>query len=210
MTQIIIVRHGESQGNKSGLICGWHDCELTEFGKEQAKQTSVALKGTKIDCFISSDLIRARQTAQIISNEIGTPFIENPELRERNCGILDGIPVEQALAHPKWDEFMQNPNGRIEGCETTQELYDRASNFICEIVQKHENKTIMLSTHGGILWVLVPFVLGISLQNYRGLIGMDNCGLTIISHSKGVYALQSLNITTHLGRHICSKPSWEF
>lgn len=210
MTQIIIVRHGESVGNKSKLICGWHDSTLTDLGKRQAQQAGIALKDIGIDKFISSDLSRARETSNIISKEIGLPFELDKRLRERNCGILDGMPVELAIIHPEWENLILDPNGKVEGAESTQELYDRAGSFLTEIVQKWQGKTILLSTHGGMLWVMVPFVLGVKLEHYKGLIGMDNCGLSVIAHSKGQFALRCLNVTTHLGKLFDGSSSWEF
>lgn len=210
MTQIIIVRHGESNGNKSKLICGWHDSTLTDLGKRQAKQVGVALKDIRIDKFISSDLTRAKETSGIISEEIGIPFELDPRLRERNCGILDGMPVEHAIVHPEWNNLIFDPNGKVEGAESTQELYDRAGSFLSEVVQKHKDKTILLSTHGGMLWVMAPFVLGVRLDGYKGLIGIDNCGLTVIAHAKGQFALRCLNVTTHLGKLFDESSSWEF
>lgn len=210
MTQIIIVRHGESHGNKSKLICGWHDSVLTELGKQQAKQAGIVLKGIKIDKFVSSDLLRAKETSEIISYEIGLPFELDVRLRERNCGILDGMPIDEAIAHPDWNNLILDPNGKVKGAESTQELYERAGAFLEEVAQTWQDKTILLSTHGGMLWVMVPFVLGVKLEHYKGLIGMDNCGLSIFAHSKSQFALRCLNVTTHLGKLFDSGSSWEF
>jgi probable phosphoglycerate mutase len=210
MTQIIIVRHGESFGNKSKLICGWHDSKLTDLGKQQAKKVGIALKEIGIDKFISSDLTRAKETSSIISTEIGLSFELDQRLRERNCGILDGMPVEQAIIHPDWENLIGNPLGKVQGAESTQELSDRAGSFLMEIAQKFQDKTVLLSTHGGMLWVMVPFVLGVKLEHYNGLIGMDNCGVSVIAHSKGQFALRCLNITTHMGKLFDGGSSWEF
>lgn len=74
---IYIIRHGETQANKDGLLQGWLDTDLNEFGVELAKQTGKALKDVKFDVVFTSPLIRATHTAQLLveSNEKDAPII---------------------------------------------------------------------------------------------------------------------------------------
>jgi len=209
ITRVIFVRHGESDGNLKGKICGWHEAILTDLGRKQARFTGEFLKDKGIDVFYSSDLTRARQTAEIIGESLNLPITFDQRLRERSCGVLDGMPIDEAVKHSGWYGFMFTPNGRVEGGETITELNYRSSEFLKEIVEKHKDKTTLIVSHGGVLWSLVPFVLGVSIELYNGYVGMDNCSINVFAHSDN-FALEVLNQTSHLGYFLQDNPFWQF
>lgn len=210
MTKITVIRHGQSQGNVNKIICGHYDTPLTDIGREQAKLTGKHLVGKKIDRIYSSDLCRAKETAEMIAGQIGMNVTVDARLRERSCGIFDGKPVSDAILHPLWDGFISKPHVNVDGGETIGQIYQRAKDFLGFLTNNHKNENIILVTHGGWLWVCVPVVLGVSIDSYYGFIGMDNCSMTNVVFDNGSYVLESLNQTYHLGGLLPDSLSWRF
>ncbi len=209
MKTIYFVRHGESQGNRDGLICGTYDSPLTDQGKEQASLLGSSLKNLDIQEIISSDLLRARETVEIVAKHLGLSVIFDKRLRERSCGIFEGKPFSQIKNHKDWVPFISTPKYNVDGGETIEELYARVGGFLKYLVKNTKSDRILLSSHGAVLWILVPFVLGIPIEKYKGKIGMDNCSLSIFSWD-GEFALERLNCISHLGEFAKDKPSWRF
>lgn len=210
MTRISVIRHGQSQGNINKVICGHYDTPLTDIGREQANLTGKHLIGKKVDKIYTSDLSRAKETAEIIAKHINMNITIDSRLRERSCGIFDGKPIADALTHPLWEGFISKPHVNVEGGETIGQIYTRAKNFLDFISYNHKDENIILVTHGGWLWVSVPVVLGVSIDAYYGFIGMDNCSMTNIVFDNGSYVLESLNQTYHLGGLLPESLSWRF
>jgi probable phosphoglycerate mutase len=210
MTRITIIRHGLSQGNQDKVICGHFDTPLTDSGRKQADLTGRYLKNRKIDRILSSDLSRAFETASIIAGHVGIGVEVEPRLRERACGIFDGKPVNFALSHPEWEGFISRPHINVDGGETIGQVYERAKSFLLDVADANNGKNIVLVTHGGWLWVSVPVVLNIRIDDYFGFIGMDNCSMTNVVWDNGSFVLENLNLTHHLGDNLPESLSWRF
>jgi 2,3-bisphosphoglycerate-dependent phosphoglycerate mutase len=103
---LILVRHGQSEFNAKNLFTGWADPPLTEFGIEEAHAVSGRLKalGIQFDAAFSSALQRARQTMEIILDQVGGPkgYVEDAALNERDYGDLTGL--NKAEAASRWGE----------------------------------------------------------------------------------------------------------
>lgn len=94
---IYFVRHGQTEYNLKKLYMGSLDIPLNSTGVSQAENFAIIARDLDIDLIVSSDLIRAKETAQIISNHIKKPIIYNNLLRERSLGKLEGRPKEQNI-----------------------------------------------------------------------------------------------------------------
>lgn len=93
------LRHGESLNNRMGLVNGWTDCELTELGLGQAMEAGELLAHCGIRRVHTSDLVRAKRTAEIVAEKLGIrEFHVHPGLRERNWGIFEGRPKKERPA----------------------------------------------------------------------------------------------------------------
>ncbi|HVX58577.1 MAG TPA: histidine phosphatase family protein [Candidatus Saccharimonadales bacterium] len=141
MKKLYFVRHGESEANAKGLFAGRWDVGLTEKGKKQAAKAGHDVVSLRIDCIVSSPLLRARQTAEIIADRIGFPIDEviySDLLMERDYGELQGRP---------WDQVEDTDFDKIPGIETTHHLIDRAKeavNFLGNI----QAENMLLIGHG--------------------------------------------------------------
>lgn len=162
MTKLIIVRHGESEANKLGVMAGHTDYPLTSLGHKQAKETAAHLAKEEIDAVYSSDLKRAMSTAEPHATLRGFSVIPSKELREVYCGDWEDIPFTRiAECDPvRWfdgftSDFMRfiMPNG-----EGILESGKRFMAELCRIAKAHEGKTVLVASHGAVIrafWALI-------------------------------------------------------
>ena len=115
--KLILIRHGESDGNVQRMFCGFKDVELTKKGIYQAERLAYRLKGLQVDAVYCSDLKRAKHTAEIVFGSRGIDIIPSSNLREMNFGIWEGYTFEEVkLKYGYGDEFyswLENINVKI-------------------------------------------------------------------------------------------------
>lgn len=158
MTTFYIVRHGETEANRDDIIQGHIDRPLTEEGIRQARQTAEKLCHVRFDAAYSSDLLRAQRTAEIILLERQLVIQTAQALRERNWGMYDGRLSEDfyqgcAEALAIFEKLMHEEklSFRFADVETHEEIATRLIRFLREAAVAHDGKTILISTHGGII-----------------------------------------------------------
>ncbi|KAL9461430.1 hypothetical protein AB3S75_004429 [Citrus x aurantiifolia] len=158
--EIIVVRHGETPWNVQGKIQGHLDVELNEVGREQAVSVAERLaKEFKISVIYSSDLKRALETAQTIANSCGgLKVIEDPELRERHLGDLQGLVFREAakVCPIAYHAFLSRKTDQDipGGGESLDQLYRRCTSALQRIARKHIGERIVVVTHGGVIRTL--------------------------------------------------------
>ena len=168
MTKIIIVRHGESETNKLGILVGHGDFSLTALGLEQAEQTAAALANEQIDAVYSSDLLRAMQTAAPHATRRGLEVIPVEGLRETYCGVWES----RTFADLQENETEQYVGGFREnfmtfafpGGETVPESGERFLRATEQIARENEGKTVLIASHGGVIRVFWAMICGEELE----------------------------------------------
>jgi probable phosphoglycerate mutase len=145
MARLLLVRHGESEWNAIGRWQGWADPPLSELGTRQAAVAARAVGA--VDAIVSSDLQRARMTADIIAGEIGIgPVIVDGALRERDAGPWTGMTrVEIEAEWPGWIGEGKRPDGY----EEDDSLLDRVVPALLTL--EHAGETVLVVTHGGVI-----------------------------------------------------------
>ena len=147
-----IVRHGQTDWNVAGKWQGQENIPLNDTGRTQAKEAAERLKDLHIDLIISSDLLRCRETAEIIAKELGTELIFDKNLRERNGGEAQGLTVEeriQKFGKEAYDSWTKTEHGRPPGGENWREVEDRLLAALAHHKSNHQHKNIAIITHGG-------------------------------------------------------------
>jgi len=146
---IYIVRHGQTEENMQRILQGHMPGTLTEQGKEQVKKATeeLASRGVEFKCIVSSDLKRAMDSAQIISERLNVPVIPMEVLRERNWGSYTGMSLSEAkdkyYHEGTWDfPITDNP------AETEEEIVARASKALELLSQQYKDENIIVVTHG--------------------------------------------------------------
>jgi 2,3-bisphosphoglycerate-dependent phosphoglycerate mutase len=159
VTRIIAVRHGETAWNVDTRIQGQLDIGLNDRGLWQAQRVGLALADEAIDHIYSSDLSRARSTAQAIAQHSANALTVrlHPGLRERGFGSFEG--QTWADIAEKWPEESRrwktrDPHFAPPGGETPTQLLERVSRTVNEIAAQHEDEHIVLVAHGGVMDML--------------------------------------------------------
>jgi broad specificity phosphatase PhoE len=151
MAEIWLVRHGQTDWNLEGRLQGQLDVPLNDTGLEQARLLAESMRGKVFDALFSSDLLRARQTAEIISSVIGLPITFDRRLREISQGEVEGmlfsdviLKFENALA-----DRSRNPvDSRLPGGESVAELASRFKDCMDDIVCLKVKKPVLVVAHG--------------------------------------------------------------
>jgi probable phosphoglycerate mutase len=170
MTELIFIRHGETDYNRQLRFQGQVDVPLNATGHEQARRLAQALAGERFDLLISSDLRRARETAMPLQQRHAKPLLARPALREQSFGVLEGLDLAGVKArHPQlWAQWLRHeadyalPEG-----ESTRQFHGRVIAAVRELAQAHAGKSLVVVTHGGVLDMLWRTVHGASLHGPR-------------------------------------------
>lgn len=156
---IYLVRHGRTDWNEKGLIQGHTDRALDSTGKTQALDLAKELKHIKFDKVFSSDLLRARQTAEIIALDHKLTVETTKALRERKFGIFAGrhwtILKEIELTLKHLDESSKFSYKHHPSMESDEELMSRFITFLRELAVANPGKNILVVTHGGPMRLLL-------------------------------------------------------
>jgi probable phosphoglycerate mutase len=170
-TTLILIRHGQSQGNIDRCFGGHSQTPLTDLGREQAKLTASFMAKAKASGgedeapthIYASDLPRTLQTAEPIAASLGLPLESTPGLRERTVGELDGKPfrVAQEERPELWKHLLsKDPHWCPPGGESVHQAHDRISNSLREIVERHPGGRLVLVTHAIIMHLGIHALLG--------------------------------------------------
>ncbi len=145
---MFLVRHGETDWNKEHRAQGHSTTPLNSNGIEQAKKITELLKSKKIDLVISSDLPRARETAEIISRTLNIELVIDERFRERGYGVAEGLLHDEIRAQGL-EGSIESFNRKPEGGETWLEMAERVHEALKEHLAIHGEKNIVFITHGG-------------------------------------------------------------
>ena len=154
MSELCLIRHGETDWNLRGLTQGSTDIPLNELGREQARITGGFLASEAWDAIYASDLSRARETARIIGESIGLSEVTSDHrLRERSFGEAEGMDSsERKRRFPDWDG--------IPGAELWEEVRRRGLAVLDMIAASHPGERVLLVSHGGVLISVLSHLSG--------------------------------------------------
>jgi probable phosphoglycerate mutase len=169
MCTLLLVRHGETDWNAAGRLQGHTDRPLNDYGRMQARKLAEQLQGDGIAAIYASDLVRARETAEILGERLGLPVAIDADLREKNWGTWEGLTPDERL------------NVEFEG-ETTEEHRERVLRAVRRIAERHPGRRVVVVTHGGSLRRIQAAVAGAALPV------VENCGVWAVAHEDGTFS----------------------
>lgn len=147
--KLFLIRHGETTGDVEDKYGGSYDDHLTDLGKEQLAVTAKNLVGKDIEVILTSPLIRAKESAEIISSKIECPVEIVDGLEERSYGVLSGLTKAEALEkYPEVVEAHKDPLNTDPEGESHDDFRNRVLDTFQKITQKEYN-TIAVVSHGG-------------------------------------------------------------
>ena len=211
MTRIILVRHGQSEANANQIFAGHSDFPLTQFGHKQAKLVAEYLaKNEKIDAIYSSDLKRAYYTAVPTAELLGMEIIKDTRLREVFAGEWESKPtsfIEEN--YPEDFNCWRNDfsHVRCTGGESIIEVYNRIVPAICEISEKNDGRTVLITSHATVARSFFAYAMGLPCDRTADSPAAVNASISLFEMDKEKVLSYKLNITDHLGDMISRVPT---
>ena len=204
VTKLYLIRHGQSDGNAEGRFGGHGPTPLSELGRKQAEATAKLLKKEGVNAIYSSDLHRALQTAEPLSELTGIPVIQTSAFRERNVGVLEGLTFDESKETFPEDYYAlvnRNVHHVITEGESYRHLLRRSTTQLWEILRDHMGGRIAIFSHTGAICFMTLHLMGAIRRDTKQTpwIVTSNCGVNRfeIRGRKNVRIL-ALNDTRHL------------
>lgn len=154
-TTIYILRHGESEGNIKQILGFSPEVKLTDKGIQQVKDFSNIFSSIQFECIFSSDLLRAKHTAEILAEEKKIPIKIRKNLRERSYGRLNGKTQKEIKTELKdlYNQYLKmNDKDKyyfklVEDMETVDDVVSRLMSILKEIIRVYSGRTILVVSH---------------------------------------------------------------
>ena len=199
--KLVLVRHGETQWNKSNRFQGQDDVPLNRRGLAQARQTARSLAKSPCAALYSSPLIRTMQAAQEISQAVGKPVEEMDGLKELSLGDLEGVTGEEMRAGwPEvYDAWRDNPAKAVmPNGESLAQLQARAWEAFLKLESAHQDDdTLVLVSHNFAIRTIVCQLLGVPLANFHQMV-LSLSSICSIDSNRWGRRLSAYNCTGHL------------
>lgn len=184
---------------EDGRYFGHSDIPLSHEGIEQSVKLKSRLSSEKVTAIYSSDLSRARKTAEIISPPHNLKVSLNPDLRELNFGLLEGKSFAeiQKLYLSESRRWFSNPDFSWPEGESLKDMEKRVKSFLGLLNADRTDKNVIIVSHKGALRVLICLLIGLKLKDYWKM-SIDPASLTIVDTYQDEAVLHLLNDTSHL------------
>ena len=194
-TLIYLLRHGEVQGAETRRFIGHLDVPLSPVGERQCTIQAARLRGVRLAALFSSDLTRARRSAEIIGAPHGLAPTIVPALREMDMGRWDGLTASEIRAREPaaFADWMARvgefpfPEG-----ESVPDLLARVGPAFDAIAAAHAGQAVAIVAHGGPNRALLCRALGVPLGRLLAF-GQDYGALSVLEGATGAWALRRLN-----------------
>ena len=193
-THLYFVRHGETSWNLAGRFQGYTDIPLNETGQEQARTLQEQFDEIAFDAVYSSDLMRAAETAKIITRN-RFEIIQDSRIRELFCGDWEGKTMKELIeaGEPLQQYFLDPLTTPPTGGETILDIFNRVGTFLNEIKKQYVGKKVLIVSHGGTTRTALSYLLLGSPELYNKLY-INNCGVSeIVIEPSGRTRLKYLN-----------------
>jgi len=204
MTEIVMVRHGETELNREGIFRGRLDVALNDRGRSQAERAAAALADSPLAAVYSSPLRRALDTARPIAARHGLSPVADPALDNIDLGAWQGRKkTEVERDEPDlWRLWIHAPERlAIPGGETLAAVRDRAVARTRELSNLHEGGRFAIVSHRSVLKLVTGALLGLNVDAFWRFY-LDNAAYSVIGRSDGVYTLLRWNENCHLDERV--------
>lgn len=195
---LYLIRHGESEYNSQGLIQGQRNVCLSDKGRQQVRALGERMKkAIPFDLIITSDLVRAHETAQLLRKYVTVPILVDARWREICWGSWEGCTWQEIVKLPDFTTYLKEwYTYQGHGGESWQQIGARVRSAVEEIEQQHFGKRIAIVTHGGTSRVTLIEVLRLPPRYYP--FNSDNASLSELLCEEKRWRLRRLNDTAHL------------
>lgn len=157
---LYLIRHGQSVANESGIIQGRKQFPLSDLGQKQAKLLGEFFATKSIDYIYSSDLVRAFETAQAISEHQPVDVTKWEQIREIGLGPFEGKTKNEIhLQFPEVKEMPSILTTGLEGTETVEEITVRCKYVLGQLLAAHKRHKVALVSHGGFISIFLMYLM---------------------------------------------------
>lgn len=204
LTQVLLIRHGQSEGNAEGRFGGHTATPLSPRGRKQATATAKTLATESLSAIFSSDLPRAVETAEPLAKLTGLIVQATDAFRERSVGVMEGLTFEDAAEkHPEQYAALLRRDFEhvLSGGESYRQLLDRASSKLDEAILQNKGGRIAVFSHTGTICILALHLMGaLDAPELKPVwISSSNCGITRFElRDDGFVRVLTVNDTRHL------------
>lgn len=183
MTELLLIRHGETDWNREHRFQGQIDVPLNARGREQAERLAGRLADESLDALYASDLMRAWQTAEPAARRLGMPLVAAPSLREQAFGVLEGMSLDEILVRNRaeWEAWrLHDADYALPGGgESARGFHARVVAGLRELVARHAGGRIAVVSHGGVLDMLYREANALPLAGVRTCL-IPNAGVSTL------------------------------
>ena len=202
MTTLILERHAESMANLYDMFAGHTDHDLSPRGRQQAELTATYIAAhLHIDKIVSSDLPRARQTAQAVADKLHLDVHTDPQLREIRADAWDRKTFDELnAAYPLEYGLWRNDigNAGCPGSESTRDLSIRIMAAMTRIAEENPEKTVLVTTHATPIRAAQCLMAGYSLDEMKNIPWVSNASLTTVEYENGSWRILRVSQDEHL------------
>jgi len=200
MTELVFVRHGETDWNRQQRFQGQIDVPLNDTGRLQAQRLAEAMRGERFDLMLCSDLQRARETIAPLEEALAARAVAQRAWREQAFGVLEGLSVAEIQArHPGlWSHWLRHDaDYRLPEGESVRQFHARVDEAVRELVRAHAGARLLVVTHGGVLDMLWRTAHGQALQGPREC-AIPNTGINRLRWRNGKLLVEGWAEAAHL------------
>ncbi len=168
-TTVFLIRHGVTDWHRDQRVLGQRDVALNATGINQAQAAARALAAVQIGEVLSSPLVRAVQTAEIIAGQFGIEVARDPRLTDFRVGKWEGMGYDDVTRSPEYQRFLADPlSDGIPGGEGLKQIRERSVAAIEQALEDApQGESVAIVTHAGIVRVLLAHYLGSHPANYH-------------------------------------------
>ena len=199
-TTLIVIRHGETVWNREKRMQGTTDTPLSDVGRAQAQALGRRLASHGFAALYSSDLARARDTANAIAEHAKRNVVVDARLRERRFGIFEGLTAGEILERYPEEHtgfVSRDPDYEVPGGESARAFTQRSLGCLSEIAERHRGQEVVVVSHGLVLDSLYRAAHGLD-HGARRPVPLINASLNLFGHSSGAWRLVLWGDVSHL------------
>ncbi len=206
---LYFLRHGETEYSKSGGFCGDLDPELTDTGKQMAREFAAAYQALPWSAIYCSPMKRTMATAQILSESAGLTLQLRDGLKEIKYGAWEGLSAESVKQNhlDEYQRWMTEPAWNAPpGGETSIEISNRASQIISEIVHQFADGNVLIVSHKATIRIILCSLLGIDLGRYRDRLDAPAGSISVVKFGQYGPRLERLGDRSYMSEELQALP----
>jgi probable phosphoglycerate mutase len=200
MALIILVRHGQTDENVSGKISGQGPVPLNARGRQQAEATAEVLTDLGVSRILTSPVVRARQTADIVAERLQVGTENSQDLREVEYGDWEGKHFSAIRSHPVAQQVFNDPIKAVfPNGEGLYQMQQRGVQVIESAHQRYPQGVIVLVSHGDVIRTSLAHYLGMPFNEYRCL-NLDNGAISVVERFEDWIRVKAINFVPQVGK----------